>query len=1484
MGLLDRVRVYSGLVLRGDGRETRSGFLAAVLLVFLILVATHASSAQTVALANNQPREARSLSARAASDRQLTIHVSFQLRNRAALSKLLTGLQDPASPEYHRWLTPAQFNARFGRAPAEIQAVSRWLSGQGFHVMRSSNREIVSVGNVAQAEETFATTIGASPDGATYSNLAVPLIPTRFAGVIGSIDGLDNLRHWSPITTRPGGLTFAKSPAIRTKETSSLPGRQSNAAAAALFDPAGSSPAFGDPNFGPQDLWTFYDETPPVNGAIDGGGRDCIGIVEDSDYLDASISTFDTSFALPPATVDRVFSDTSTPGTNADETEALLDIEYAHSTAPGAPIKVYIGNPAFESIDPLTDSIIKAISDNACSAISFSFVFCGAAPSFYSTTVGNALAQAATQGQSFFAAAGDWGAAGLVLSGSSCVASTTSQNVSEVSADPNATSVGGTEFIPNYDNNGNDVGNVPEAVWNNGAGATGGGKSTVFAKPPYQNAVTPDDGMRDVPDVALAASNTEPGFFWVDDRSSMPEEMCCIGGTSISTPVWAGISMLIAELKKGRLGSMNPRIYQLGELGDSSRSGLRDVLPPGNNSFNGVTGFDALVGYDLTTGWGSPDIETFEAAFLSDTIASTPTPTATATPTPTATATQLPTPTATPTVTATIVATVTASPTATPPGTPTALETPTGVKVTGMRATGYQNGTQLRWRAGYRPYNLGFRIYREMNGGQVLISPGLIAGPALLTGPTVSLPTNGGYAWWDSYSNPGTRYWIEEIDISGDRTIYGPVIASPGSGNPPAKQVSALLRDAGGSQPSRPLVARPAVRAEAASKAAAAPTPVNLMPKKAIKLGISTDGWYQVLFTTLKTNGFNPGNGKNLHLYAEGIEQSFELKSNGIEFYGTGLDTPSTATRVYWLVSGTANRNHIMISTASGGPSAGADFLASVELRDRGTYFPAANSSSGSDFFGNPVTSTPLNETITAANLSHPDNATLEVGLQGVTVGAHNVTVALNGITLGTVSSFSDQGVGLATFPATSIIEGDNTISLVSASGGPVDSLVNHITLTYERAYIADQDRLEFTSAGLDQVTVSGFTSPSVRMVDISNPSAPVELTVTPGESGSFTATAPGTGPHTILAFGADQIGSPDSITLHKPSRLTPLRGRVNTVLITTADLMSSMQPLIKQRAKQRLSVKAVDIAQVYDAFNFGEKDPLAIKSFLAATQTVKRPPHYVLLVGDASYDPRNFLDLASNPDLVPTGLVNTQLGQAASDGWFTDFDNDLQPQMSIGRLPVETATEASALIAKILAYDKVTPRNTFLLASDASDPGATPSFADSSASLLGFLPAVATPTTITRDPVNDNHAELISDINAGPDLVNYIGHGSDDSWGANVSWLSDTDASTLTNSGHPAFFVLMTCENGSFANPTVDSLAESLLQSTGGAVAVWASSGLTTPAGQLEANQALFQQLFVNKTPPPIGEAVRQAKDASSDPSVKETWNLLGDPETYLR
>src|SRR5579875_3772678 len=122
--------------------------------------------------------------------------------------------------------------------------------------------------------------------------------------------------------------------------------------------------------------------------------------------------------------------------------------------------------------------------------------------------------------------------------------------------------------------------------------------------------------MRDFPDVAIIASPYSPGVFWGNtDSYGSPVISCCIGGTSLSAPVWAGIAKLLAQLSAGRTGSLNPRIYALANTA-AAASGFRDVTV-GNNNFNGVAGFSAGPGFDQTSGWGSVDISTFGNSWVS---------------------------------------------------------------------------------------------------------------------------------------------------------------------------------------------------------------------------------------------------------------------------------------------------------------------------------------------------------------------------------------------------------------------------------------------------------------------------------------------------------------------------------------------------------------------------------------------------------------------------------------------------------------------------------------------------------------------------------------------------------------------------------------------------------------------------------------------------------------------------------------------------
>jgi subtilase family serine protease len=372
------------------------------------------ANAQMVTLAQNHPAAGASLTGRAAADQTLNLTVALTLRDQAKLDKLLANQQDPKSAQFHQWLTPAQFSQRFGRTQQEVNAISNWLTANGFHVTAASGRQITAVGNAAIAEAAFHTTIATTPDGSVFANLSDPEIPTNLNGLIGSIDGLDNTRHAVPLAHQ-----VSAAPALAS--ALALDGTTGNGVEPDYTGNLGTA-------FGPGDFYTFYDESPLLNTSINGGGNDCVAFIEDSDFLASAVTLFDTTFSLSTASVTKIFPDTSNPGTNGDEIEVLLDIEWGHAVAPGAAIRVY-------EASSLSDAINGAVQDNVCGVISISYAYCGSSVAFFSGTLDPMFSQAASQGQSVFISAGDEGSAGLTAS---CGVGTT-QNVNEMSADTHIT-------------------------------------------------------------------------------------------------------------------------------------------------------------------------------------------------------------------------------------------------------------------------------------------------------------------------------------------------------------------------------------------------------------------------------------------------------------------------------------------------------------------------------------------------------------------------------------------------------------------------------------------------------------------------------------------------------------------------------------------------------------------------------------------------------------------------------------------------------------------------------------------------------------------------------------------------------------------------------------------------------------------------------------------------------------------------------------
>ncbi len=378
-----------------------------------------------VALTDNHPSEAVTLQPVAHADpaAPLKMEVTLGLRNRAALDQLLQDQHNPASPRYHQWLTSAQFAARFGPSQLDLDAVAQWLDAQGFKVTATSlaQRYVRFSGAVAGAERAFGTNIMAFGDGTAYSNITDPAIPARFSGVISRIGGLDNFLHTVAASHWP---SMRQTTAAQSVWTAGPLAWLDSGPGLSLPESGALKPLPGvivggvGPAFGPFDFRSFYNEDSLISAGITGAGGDCLAIVGDSNYTAGAVSLFNSTFSLPASSITTVLVDSVSPGLNADQDEALLDLEWSHAVAPGAPNRFYLGNDATASPNgSIVDAIARAVSDNACGAISVSFSLCGSSAAFFLGVVSPIYTQAAMQGQSIFVSSGDWGAAGLILDG-----------------------------------------------------------------------------------------------------------------------------------------------------------------------------------------------------------------------------------------------------------------------------------------------------------------------------------------------------------------------------------------------------------------------------------------------------------------------------------------------------------------------------------------------------------------------------------------------------------------------------------------------------------------------------------------------------------------------------------------------------------------------------------------------------------------------------------------------------------------------------------------------------------------------------------------------------------------------------------------------------------------------------------------------------------------------------------------------------------
>ncbi|MDX6238095.1 MAG: hypothetical protein QOG10_2910 [Kribbellaceae bacterium] len=596
-------------------------------------------------------------------------------RNSAGAESLATAVSTPGSAQYGRFLTPAEFRAHFAPSQADVSAVQRWLHKAGFDVgvTPANNRYVQAEGTVAQVSAAFGAKFGLYE--VRGKTLRAPesevSLPADLSASVTAVVGLDESA--AVIAPSASARPPKPSPAFVPAPPCSAFWNQKNTAT--TRPPAGTRVpvAFGHPNpwlvcgHTPSQLRSAYGVAPAVAAGYDGAGQ-TVAIIDAyaSPTIVRDVNEYSARHGLPKLTSAN-FTQVTPPGgfkrpppPRGDPQkwygEETLDVEAVHGMAPGAKI-VYVG--ATNNVKDLDAAMNHVVDQHLASIITNSYgLSTELLPPANMKPYNDTLVQAAATGIGVYFSSGD---SGDNTGGNPAKARSATPDWPAVS--PWVTAVGGTALAVDADGyylfeTGWETGrsNLVNGVWapmppGRYTNGSGGGTSRTFTQPSYQAGVVPDSiatangarprPMRSVPDVA-AIGDPNTGFLigqtqaFPDGTSKYSEYR--VGGTSLSSPVYAGMVAIAQQLAGHDLGFANPLLYSV-----AGTSAHHDIVKPAapiavarNNYKNnvnpargyfvdlGTLDFDSGLtihvrrGYDDVTGIGTPNGAAWLAALSWD--------------------------------------------------------------------------------------------------------------------------------------------------------------------------------------------------------------------------------------------------------------------------------------------------------------------------------------------------------------------------------------------------------------------------------------------------------------------------------------------------------------------------------------------------------------------------------------------------------------------------------------------------------------------------------------------------------------------------------------------------------------------------------------------------------------------------------------------------------------------------------------------------
>jgi len=347
---------------------------------------------------------------------------------------------------------------------------------------------------------------------------------------------------------------------------------------------------------------------------------------------------------------------------------------------------------------------------------------------------------------------------------------------------------------------------------------------------------------------------------------------------------------------------------------------------------------------------------------------------------------------------------------------------------------------------------------------------------------------------------------------------------------------------------------------------------------------------------------------------------------------------------------------------------------------------------------------------------------------------------------------------------------------------------------------------------------------------------------------------------------------------------------RADYLLLAPKAFLAAAQPLLDLRQGEGLLTKAVSLEDVYEQFGHGETGPEAIKEFLEYAYQYWTAPsvRYVLLLGDASYDPKDYLKTGV-VNWLPGYPVKTSFLFTVSDPAYASVNgDDLVPDLAIGRLPAASVDEATRLVQKVLAFENGGGnfQGAAVLVADNADLGGN--FEADSDDIAATVLAGRNPQKIyySREGAN-TRAEIEQAFDGGASFVSYVGHGGTVVW-ASENIFNDWDVAALAPQPQQPFLMTMNCLNGFFQFPMMNSLAEELLKADGkGAIAAFSPSGLSVDEAAHLYHKAVLQEILSgNHTR--LGDAILAAQrdyaETGPFPELLQIYHLFGDPAMVVQ